>query len=277
MSSEFEKELAEYDHPPVVEVAASVQFRSIDTLDAVKLSQIWARFRDRFPGTDIHAALDHVIEGSSPLPGQSPPVSIQSSFPIPRLWFLSEDRTQLIQIQRDRLVVNWRQLDRSTPYLRYAGLRDLLIQSLHSLSEFLREEGHAGIVPNQAELTYVNHIEAADERGQRRYLSDFLLLCAQPPADSDPGTHEETSFKTQYKLKYGADAVARLYIEVQSGYKDPDAKPVYLMNLVARGAPKSPDVDSAIEFLDWAHRLIVSGFTEITTPSSHQEWGLRVR
>ena len=81
------------------------------------------------------------------------------------MWFLTEDGTQLIQIQRDRFAFNWRMLDTDRQYPHYAQVRDDFVRQLEKFFEFLREEGLEDPNPDQVELTYVNHIPAAINKG----------------------------------------------------------------------------------------------------------------
>jgi uncharacterized protein (TIGR04255 family) len=60
-----------------------------------------------------------------------------SSFPMPRLWFTSEDGHQLVQVQHDLFILNWRKLDPPADYPRYERLRQRLIDEIGVFEEFL--------------------------------------------------------------------------------------------------------------------------------------------
>jgi uncharacterized protein (TIGR04255 family) len=78
--------------------------------------------------------------------------------PLPRVWFLNEGQNELIQFQRDRFIVNWRQGAEAEPYPRYVRIRDRFQSAFALLREFLNAEKLGEIAPTQCELTYVNHI-----------------------------------------------------------------------------------------------------------------------
>ena len=77
---------------------------------------------------------------------------------LPNTWFLSEDGVQLVQVQHDRLTLNWRELDHPVTYPRYEALRARFQELLAMLQECVKEAGKkAGIT--HCEVTYVNPIE----------------------------------------------------------------------------------------------------------------------
>ena len=47
----------------------------------------------------------------------------------PRLWLMNEQGSQLLQLQQDRLVVNWRRLPSDIPYPHYESIREFLVEA----------------------------------------------------------------------------------------------------------------------------------------------------
>ena len=198
--------------------------------------------------------------------------SVEPAFPIPRLWFLDETGNRLVQVQSNRIVVNWRQLETRQDYPRYPVLRGDLIDALELLTAFSREENLGDVVPDQAELTYVNHFRAGEPGRQREPLSHFLKFWQEPTSPVLLDGPEEASLRTQYVMYKEDGPIGRLFIEVDSAYTTSRNEPLYVMNLVARGAPLQRGLDGALMFLDQAHVWIVQGFTDLTTPESHTRW-----
>jgi len=265
--------LPEFDRPPVVEVAASIQFDDLQALDTARLGLLWTRFRNRYPRTDQRPALPQVFEtfGSARPPHVG--LSLQPVLPVPRLWFLDESQTKLVQVQRNRLIVNWRQLNTVTEYPRYPALRGALEDAIQTLIEFASDEGLGGVVPNQAELTYVNHIRAGKPGQPRQSLADFLVCWKDPESSAFQGPAENVSLRMQYVQHRDANPIGRLFVELDSAYTVSENAPIYVLNLIARGEPSQRTVAGAFEFLDQAHELIVQGFTDITTSKLHEFWG----
>lgn len=264
--------LPEYHNPPIVEVAASIQFASIRGLDTARLGLLWSRFRDTYPQTEQHPPLAAVSETFDSTRGGRVGFSVETSSPVPRIWFLTSDKTRLVQVQSNRLIVNWRQLDTERTYLRFSGLMSMLSDAIERFQKFVEEENLGTITPDQVELTYVNHIRSGDKGSRRDPLSKYLSCWKFESEYWNLGSAEETSFRSQYVLDRPGSASARLFVELDSGYTVSTREPIYVMNLIARGAPDSPDIQSTFKFLEDAHHWIVKGFTSLTTDEAHRLW-----
>lgn len=141
--------LPDFERPPVIEVALSVQFEPLSSFRAVHFGLLWEQFRSRFPRTQEQPALMPVIEkfGVRSIPGQTVSFGIGIGAPEFRCWFLDDLETQLIQIQRDRFIHNWRKTSEGSPYPRYKTLREKFKDELETFAAFLKSEGIAGTAP----------------------------------------------------------------------------------------------------------------------------------
>jgi len=263
--------LPEYAKPPVVEVACSIQFEQIDQLNAGLLGLLWTEYRQRYPRVEQQPPI-------SPTREQFEPASFRlgfsfEAFPMPRVWFLNADGTRLVQVQRDHFILNWRKLDTDVVYPRYVSLRETLVEEFDHFQNFLKREGLGPVRVVQSELTYVNHIDARGSDRRRRPLSEIIRLWSTAiPADKLP-EFEEASFHASYIIRDSEKKpVGRLHVNLEPQVYPKDNAPVYALTLVARGAPPSPNVDGALEFLDRGHEAIVEGFTAITTDEMQKVW-----
>lgn len=93
-----------FEKPPLVEAALAVQFERLPTLRAPQLGYVWQAFRDRFPKTEEQPLLEPVFEQFGLPPGSRPGIRFEFSVlpSTPRLWFLNDSGTELVQIQQDR-------------------------------------------------------------------------------------------------------------------------------------------------------------------------------
>lgn len=266
-------DLPDYKKPPVVEVAASVQFTNIPKLDATRLGLLWSRFRNDYPNTDQRSPLP--VTRETPGVDKERPIrlSMETAFPAPRLWFLNNDGTRLVQVQSNRLIVNWRRLETNDSYVRFTRLRTALEEAMLRLSAFLQDEQLGTIEPDQVELTYVNHIPAGKKESRHEPLSRFLRWsCGATDALGPEAEEDDVSFRTRYSMSQDEERPARLYLELDSAWSSPSQIPIYVMNLTARGAPSEPDMNGVFSFLDQAHGWIVNGFTSVTTSEAHKLW-----
>lgn len=97
-----------FDNPPVAEVTLSVQFAPLFDLTAVHIGKLWETWAEDYPNTEEHDEL-------APLPDEATASRLAPSLhiairdrPLPRTWFLDALGEHVIQVQRDRLVLNWR-------------------------------------------------------------------------------------------------------------------------------------------------------------------------
>jgi uncharacterized protein (TIGR04255 family) len=272
-TSTLNADLPAFDKPPVVEVAASLQFAPIDGLDAARLGLLWGRYRDRYPRTEIHPALNAVVESFGlPVP-QSVSFAFVAEAPPLRFWFLTERGTRLVQVQQDRFALNWRSLESDEEeYPHYPELSQLLVEEFKIFETFLRDEGLQAPELNQVELTYVNHMGAGSPKSQREPLEKMVLFWAGNPSQSSLPDPDEVSFAASHVM-HGADGpLGRLHIQLESRYRAADKAPIYFLQLVARGAPSGAGIAGALTAMDRGHRWIVQNFAAITTPEMHRIW-----
>ena len=147
----------EFERPPVVEVAVSVQFNA-PVLDGPLLMLRWTQVRDRFPK---YAQAPPLPPSHETFDGpQEPRVEFQigNTPPAPRLLMISESQTGVLQIQQDRFGYSWRKLGPEHEYPRYRKIRDEFQRELAAFNVFLSEEKQAALSPVQCEVTYVNVI-----------------------------------------------------------------------------------------------------------------------
>ena len=67
--------------------------------------------------------------------------------------------------------------------------------------------------------------------------------------------------------------IGRLHVALESGYRNSDEEPIFILNLTARGAPRGDGIDGVLGFLDVGREWVVRGFASVTTPTMHKEWG----
>lgn len=263
--------LPEYANPPVVEVACAVQFEPITELHAGRLGALWKEYRDRYPRVEQHPPLPTLREQFEATPPRLG-FNVETTFPMPRVWFLSAEGTRLVQVQQDYFVLNWRKLDTDEVYPRYPALRQALVEEIERFQQFLEAEGLSPLRAVQAELTYVNHIDAREGDGSRRPLSQIVRVWAGDKSLGKLPAFEEAAFQARYVIRDEGKPVSRLHVNMAPHRYVRDGAPLYVLTLVARGAPRAPDFEAALAFLDRGHEAIVEGFTAITTDDMHKTW-----
>jgi len=266
-----------YERPPVVEVALSLQFEPVELLRSVHFGLLWSRLRqDGFSRVEDHGALEPVFEDfalSSPRIG----IRVQTfadAPPLPRVWFLNADGTELIQVQSNRLIVNWRRGAGAEPYPRYTHILKRFKAALQLLSGLMAEENLGQIVPNQCEITYVNHILAEKEWSKHGDIANVVTIWRNQYSDSYLGAPEDVAFAARYRMVAEDGAtLGRLQVALQPAFRREDSSPIFALTVTARGAPASASFESALALFDKQHEWIVRGFTSITATGLHKFWG----
>lgn len=270
--------LPDFAAPPLTEVVLSLQFKPLTSLRTPHLGLLWQQFqnefRNEFPTIEEQAPIEQAMEVFGP--EQSAEVKIQLQMldkpPVPRCWFISQDGTQLIQVQQDRFIHNWRKTGDEGEYPRYERVRERFRKEFQVFHGFLTAAGLGTPVPNQCEVTYVNHIIAGKAWQRHSELAKVLVIGAAAATDGlEP---EDIRLAMRYIIR-GPDAVplGRLHVTATPGWRKSDGVPVIILNLTARGAPLRQDLEGALGFFDIGRRSAVRLFAAITTTDMHEEWG----
>jgi uncharacterized protein (TIGR04255 family) len=267
--------LPEFDQPPVIEVVLGVQFEKLGSLGAPQLGYVWHVFRERFPRTEGKLPLDPAFEHFGPRAGRRPGVQMQlmQAPPEPRLWFLNERGTELVQVQPDRFVRNWRKREDTEEYPRYEKLRESFQQDFEEFRGVICREQWGDVEPNQCEVTYVNLIPADEGWQHHGDLDKVLTVFSARYSDDHLHKPEQAAVSLQYVLKDDkGEPAGRLRIAAEPVLRVSDNRPAIRLSLTARGKPERSTIEDAMAFLDRGHEAVVRGFTSITTPEMHKVW-----
>jgi uncharacterized protein (TIGR04255 family) len=145
------------------------------------LAEFWPKIRAQYPGHDKQPPLPPATEiFETPATGPELQFQVMHGAPPQRYWFLSEDGTQIVQVQNDRLMFNWRQVSGSEPYPRYATLAPQFSQLLETFLTCKSVDREAAEV-TWVELQYVNPINAPGFDGTHWQLARILNFLVQDP------------------------------------------------------------------------------------------------
>lgn len=262
--------LPEYELPPVVETALSVQFDPIPALRTAHLGLLWSKFRDEFPQSEEHSALEPVVEH---FPAIQPPsarlLRLQELDrpPVPRLWFLSAMGDEMVQVQNGRFVRNWRKTP-GQQYPRYDdALRPKFNEDFVRFQGFLRDCGLGEPVVNQCEIVYVNHILAGEIWTDFQEIGKVFRCCA----DTAFADFETTQLSFHSALLHDGKPIGRLHVDIQPAFRVEDGAKMFFFQLTARGI--GPD---SLGFLDLGREAIVLAFDSMTTPEMHKIWRKKI-
>jgi uncharacterized protein (TIGR04255 family) len=155
-------DLPDFESPPVVETVLSVQFEPLVAVRTAHLGLLWEKFRAKFPKVEERPPLDPVFEQFPEVARPRLGLQLQAldRLPVSRLWFVTDQGNEMIQVQPDRFIRNWRKEGQGEQYPRYEAGKKLFERDFGVFQEFLTDNRLGSPQVNQCEVTYVNHITA---------------------------------------------------------------------------------------------------------------------
>ena len=249
--------LPSYKTPPVMEVVLGVTF---ETLSSVKLPHIglfWDTIRSEFPKCQQAPTLgniDAVIER-------------ESGVPLPRVWLINQNDDNLIQLQKNKFLFNWRK--RQADYPRFSAVSSQFFIYLDKFKRFLSDNELGSIAPSECELTYINHIpkgtvwETPKDVGS--ILPDIQWRERQRRFLPHPSA---INWSAAFMMPNQAGS---LLIKLNYGTRMPDNMPLFILELTAKGTPKDGEDANIKEWYSIAREWIVKGFEDLTSEKAQRE------
>ncbi len=267
--------LPDFDKPPIAEVILGVQFNSLDKLLSPYIGLIWELFRGEFEIVEEQPPLMPVFEtfGANPPSIVGWPLQVLPLPPAPRVFLFNSSRTKLLQLQRDRLLHNWRKVRESDAYPRFETMLAAFEDYFKRIANFTATHRLGEIELNQCELTYINHITLRD--GERFFEATARLFngILGPAVLDFLGEPDDARLTLRYIIRSQQNGpMARLLVQAEPARKL-DGTNIVQLSLTVRGAPDPPDMSGMHAFFLSGREHIVKGFTRLTSPVMHEEWG----
>jgi uncharacterized protein (TIGR04255 family) len=277
-SSPRAPDLPNFDRPPVAEVYLSIQFGSLTNFRNGHVGLLWNKFRDKYPKILEQMPLQPVFE-SFGMPTEPTPPSFQIQVesllapPMSRYWFLNDKEDELIQIQQDRILHNWRKTREDQVYPRFEAVREKFKSEFDIFIAFSREENLGELKPNQCEVSYTNVIELRDGVNPHHHLEQISCLWAGAYSETIPFELENVAAQARFIIRDADKPSARVYVNLAPAYRVTDKLPIVRAEFLARGKPRDESIEAAFQLLDQEREAIVRTFAAVTTPAMHKAWG----
>lgn len=263
-------EFPSYEEPPVNEVAIGLQYAPLTGFLAPHVGLYWDRIRAEFPEIEEQPPIQHVVE---PKGGEQPPNGVQVTLmtkpPLPRTWLVTKDGRNLIQVQRDRFLYNWRKRDPVDKYVRFAPIKEEFFKHWKEFCNFLTECGLSGPALDQCELTYVNRINQGEGWTSMADLERLFTNFTWRPRSGFLPEPENLGWNLRFALP---GEVGRLHAKVVPVRAKPDKPLAIRFALTARGAPSDFKEESISAWFDTAHEWIVKGFVDLVGEGTDPLW-----
>ena len=254
-----------FDRPPISEIVIAMYFNPpLTDFRSQHVGRFWEKIRDDFP-----VARQQVPVGGGPGIGPEEP------FPMPRYWFIARDKINLLQIQKNAFMFNWRRQG-TERYPRYhREIKPNFDRFYGQFEAFVCAEVDVSEVSiDLCELTYVNTIEQCDYWAGPGDTQNVI------PSFSNLSPSMENTVTPDFNCFYSylVESDLQLSIRVRNAVVPQKANLALLMFEIKastrlNGAPKS----QADSWFQRAHDAIVMCFTDMTSKTAQdQHWGRRV-
>ena len=251
-----------FARPPVDEVVLSVLLRPLNRLLAPHLGDIWQEFKqDRFVDIAEHPP---VIPAVEKFPNPTKKTELRINVPdLPRLWFIHEDDSQIIQVQRDRFTFNWRKTESHQKYPGFSVILERFETFYNRFCEIVTNLEVGPVTSSQYELTYIDQLfqgegwDTLDSIGKI-----YNLFVDSQPSDSFWSGAESMILRTSFPV---ADLNGRLHLTISNRIKKVGGQQTLQTEFTLRGFQENTAHDTMISWFKSAHGGIRKKFVSIFT------------
>jgi uncharacterized protein (TIGR04255 family) len=255
--------LPSFDAPPLVETLLGVEFDPIEEWAAPYFGLYWSQIKAKYPEFDVRTAIG------------SPDITLDEfgtvDIPI-RCWFYAEESPNLIQIQKDRFLYNWRNYLGNTEYPRYTSNRETFRLEWLRFCDFLKSNEIELPRVKRCEIAYINHIEKGQGWETMADLPDIFPGFSVNTKNKFLPVPETVDFSLTYLMP---DKKGRLDIELDQVIDSEGGKEILQLQLDATGKPASSDIGDILQWLDFAREYIIQSFVDFTSVKLHDIWKKR--
>lgn len=275
MPGRVEQRVTDSRQPPVNEVVLSVGLAPQDLFIGPRLPEILGPLFDAYNRIEVAPVYNMPTEYQSPQDSWprsgAPRLEVITAAGVePRYWLISEDDIFIIQVQRNYLAFNWRRREAGQEYVRYDTIRTRFKELVGTVQASLATKG-VQLLPERAELTYIDVI-APNPLWKSPSDTHGLFKIDFP----DSQNYEQLAFSYSKALyEPNGPWVGRMHVTFNPIYDWLKEEPRLSLNITARsGTFGDPSVDTAFNFLDFAHDRINETFLRMLTEEARRMWGL---
>lgn len=263
----------DFEAPPINEALCGIAFKPLESFATPHFGVLWTLFKDTYPRFEDRPPLNPPKLDQKASPGA--PVGYLQTIDLTdlgrRVWFVSEDGSRLVQVQRDRFLHNWRKQEVDYEYPRFRSVFQEFQDSLARFKAFVDSEKLGSIEPVQYELTYVNIIDEKNGFTSLSRLGDLLpdFKWREQSTRFLPKP-ESIAWTTVFSLP---EDLGKLRVVIQDGSYTSSGQPLVRLMLTVHGLPRKQAPSDVTEWFRVAREWIVRGFVDLTSEDvQYREW-----
>jgi uncharacterized protein (TIGR04255 family) len=264
-----------FKNPPLVETLLGFQFEPLSAMKVVHFGLFWKQINinDRFPNSEEQGQLLPQFE-SKEVTARPLGLLFRQGVDLPRVLLLSdtsEAGQNVIQLQNDRFLQNWRCKNLANQgYPSFDSNEEVFQKDFYAFIDFAKEYDLGRIKLNQCEVTYVNRIALEDGLSLAEMCAKVVpFLATAHSVKAFPSAAEQITFVSSFWI----DAIrGRIHIQISPAVSTEENRQMLDFRLTARGAPSSDEPESGLDWLRHAHDYVNEGFAEMTSSEMHSKW-----
>lgn len=254
------KDLPKYRNPPVNEVAIGIGFEPLKDFKIPHSGLFWEKIKDNFPHCE-HAVPLGIEKNEATDPS--------TGIPLPRLFFFSQDKDKLIQLQNGRFYFNWRKREKLAGYPSYKKIKTIYDDYLKLFSGFVEENKLGSLKILNCELNYVNQFPKDEIWENLEDMKKIIpILDLENFGRGFLKNPEKLNWETIFSFPENRGV---LIVRIKKGTRTIDTYPVLALEMIAQGLGEDKSKESVESWFEMAHEWIVRGFTDITALKIQEE------
>lgn len=246
---------AKFAKSPLTEVVCGVEFNAPE-FSAVHFGLYWQAIRDRFSSPPLDRPPVGAIELLATMPK------------LRRVWFESAERRQLIQLQADRFLYNWRRTNDTDEYPHFEEIYPNFEKEWQHFQEWWLNIEQLPIQPVRYELTYLNQIDQSfgwSDSGDNHKIFSFANK------DWNQFLEKPTAYNSNLEFLM-PNNVGTLSVSLNQAIRTEDGASIIFFELTTRSFDTSFEVG---EWFKFAHEFMVKAFLDLVEEDAKKAWGLK--
>ncbi|MGA9884362.1 MAG: TIGR04255 family protein [Candidatus Acidiferrales bacterium] len=250
----------DFERPPVVETSIGFYFTPIQGWTILEYGLLREKFKPKYPTSEFNHPVGQ-------LQVQFGVGSNFSNIPV-RVCFVDSANENLVQVQNNFVLHNWRRSDPSSLYQHYVRSREALQSDWQVFGGFLEEQSLKLGQVVRCEASYFNHLVQGED------WQDFSELPRLFPAWK--GTEGKGVLSTPQMIGFSAWYVrpqGMIQVVSQPALRQTDGKQIIQLTVTVNGVPIAQDEEALFRCLDDCHHAAVHAFAEFTSEDAQRRWG----
>lgn len=251
-----------FQNPPINELVLATYFSPpVFSLRNEHIGLFWSKIRDQFP-TVVQKPTIGGLDAFEQIGDEV--------FPMPRYWFIAGDEINLLQLQKNAFMLNWRRHDTEYPHF-HEHLKPAFDKYFSVFSDFVTKETDTSALSiDLCELTYINMIRRCEYWSGPEDTSTVLPYFNVPGPGVDAVSL--SSFNCTYAFVLEDDLQLRVTIK-NAVASDNQEEPVLIIEIRASGRLGEASKSDTDPWFNRAHDAIISCFVGMTNEEiQHKYW-----